>query len=276
MIPICYSANRRIFHGIVLSVLSVLKYTKENVFIYLLTMDLTCIDERFKPITAEQTRVLNNIVQEYNPDNRVILLDCTKEFISEFGNSKNLKTGYTPYTIARLLLDKMYIPEKLIYIDVDTMCCSDIKQLYDIDVTGHELAMVLDKVGHIWVRPHYCNAGVLLLNMPEIKKTGLFVKARKLVNKRKLFMPDQSAINFNAKSKLILPYKFNEQRKIKPDTVIKHFCKGFKWYGPFFRLYNYKQWDRGQVHDKLGIHDFDDIYEIYDNLDKLYEFTKTD
>lgn len=272
MIPICYSANSKIFHGIVLSVLSVLKHTKESITIYLLTMDLTYINKSFKPISVEQAKVLDEIVKEYNSENSVILLDNTKEFIEYFAKSKNLKTGYTPYTITRLLLDLADVPQKLIYLDVDTMCCSDLAQLYNVDVEGYELAMVKDIVGHIWVRPSYCNAGVLLLNFTEIKKTGLFEKARKRVNKVKMFMPDQSAINFNAKRKKILPYKFNEQRAIKQDTVIKHFCKGFKWYGPFFKLYNYKQWDRSEVHNKLNIHDFDDIYELYDAYDKKYDF----
>lgn len=273
MINVCYSSNSKIFHGIVLSVLSMLQHVKESVTVYLLTMDLTHINPNFKPISKEQAAALEEIVKSYNPENAVVLIDATEKFIAEFSKSKNIKTGYTPYTITRLLLDLIdNIPKKVIHIDVDTMVCSDIKQLYDVDVDGWEVAMVKDIVGHHWVRPSYCNAGVILMNLEEIKKTGLFVKARKRVNKVKMIMPDQSAINFLAKRKKILPYKFNEQRTIKPDTVIKHFCKGFKWYGPFFTLYNYKQWDRDAVHEKLGIHDFDGVYEIYDKLDEKYSF----
>lgn len=271
-IPVCFSGNKRIFHGIVLSVLSILKNTKRSITVYILTMDLSYLNENFKAITKEQASALDKIVKKYNKDNAVIRFDNTKEFIEEFKKSKNLKTGYTPYTITRLLLDYADVPQKLLYIDVDTMCCSDLGQLYDIDVEGYEFAAVLDIVGHHWVRPTYCNAGVLLLNIAEMKKTGLFIKARKRVNKVKMFMPDQSALNFLCSKKMILPYKFNEQRAIKEDTVIKHFCKGFKWYGPFFRLYNYKQWDRKNVHEKLNIHDFDDIYELFDKLSEEYDF----
>ena len=272
MIPVCYSSNSKIFHGIVLSVLSMLKHTEDSITVYLLTMDLTHLNPNFKPISKEQAAALEEIVKLYNPENAVVLLDASEKFIAEFSKSKNIKTGYTPYTITRLLLDLEDVPQKLIYIDVDTMVCADIAELYEVDVEEYEVAMVKDIVGHHWIRPSYCNAGVILLNLEEIKKTGLFVKARKRVNKVKMFMPDQSAINFLAKRKKILPYKFNEQRSIKPDTVIKHFCKGFKWYGPFFKLYNYKQWNRTEVHEKLGIHDFDDIYEIYDKLDEKYSF----
>lgn len=271
-IPVVFSANRKIFSGIVYSVLSIIRYTPSPISVYILTMDLTHLNERFKPITAAQAEKLNNLVKVFNPESEVILLDKTKEFIEEFGKSKNLKNGFTPYAITRLLLDKCPVPEKVIYMDVDTMCCSDLKQLYDVDISEYEVGMVLDAVGHYWVRPSYCNSGVLLLNFKMINETGLFVKARKLVNKRRMFMPDQSAINFRAQRKLIMPRRFNEQRTIKEDTVIKHFCNYFKWYGPIFFVKKAKQWERDKVHDTLGITYFDDVYEMYDKYDAIYHF----
>ena len=57
--------------------------------------------------------------------------------------------------------------------------------------------------------------------------------------------------------------KFNEQRSVKPDTVIKHFNKGVK-HLPIPRSYNVKQWQVTKVHKKLKIFEFDDIYELYD------------
>lgn len=46
-------------------------------------------------------------------------------------------------------------------------------------------------------------------------------------------MPDQTALFLLGKKVLILPRKFNEQRKVKEDTVIKHFNKGVKYF-PLF------------------------------------------
>lgn len=274
VIHVCYSSNYKIFGGIVMSVLSILKNTPKILKVYLLTMDLTHMNEKFKPISKRQAAALDEVVKSYNPENSVVLLDETELFMREFSKSKNVKTGYTPYSMTRLLLDLLDVPDKLIYLDADTMCCSDLSQLYDVDLKDCEFAAALDIVGHFWVRYNYCNSGVLLLNFARIRETKLFEKARRRVVKRKMFMPDQSALNFLAKKKLYLPYKFNEQREIKPDTVVKHFCQGFKWYGPFFRLYNYKQWDREAVHGKLNIHDFDDIYELYDGLDEKYRFNE--
>lgn len=275
VLPIVYSSNNRIFHGIVLSVLSILKRTQNPIEVYLLTMDLTFLDPRFEAISQKQAKSLDDVVKSYNPANRVILLDATNEFLERLGKSKNLKTGFTPYTIMRLLLDIMPVPDKVIYLDVDTMCCADIKQLYDIDVSEYELAMVLDAVGRYWVRPTYCNAGVILLNIKEIRASHLFERAIAYVNKRKLFMPDQSAINFKAKRKLIIPRRFNEQRTIKDDTVVKHFCQYFKWYGPVFKLKNVKQWEFDKVHEILNIHDFDDVFDKFIELDKIYNFKQS-
>lgn len=78
-------------------------------------------------------------------------------------------------------------------------------------------------------------------------------------------MPDQSAIRKYVKDILILEDRFNEQRSIKPKTVVKHFNKGIKWF-PFFHIYNYKQWQIDNVHKKLKIFMFDDIYDQYKNL----------
>ena len=41
-----------------------------------------------------------------------------------------------------------------------------------------------------------------------------------------MIMPDQSALDRLTSSKLLLPRKFNEQRSLRKDTVIKHFNKG--------------------------------------------------
>ena len=44
----------------------------------------------------------------------------------------------TPYTLLRLYMDGIErFPDKVIYLDIDTMCASDIAQLYDIDLSGY-------------------------------------------------------------------------------------------------------------------------------------------
>ena len=265
-IPICYCGNKRIFGGIFMSVLSILESCSEPLEIILLTMDLSDKNPTYIPFTEEQRLLLEKTLKGYNAESTARIIDVTALQHKYFDKAKNQKNSYTPYASIRLFLDELDVPEKLIYLDADIMLAKSIKELYDVDIKNYEFAAVKDIVGSRFFPKQYCNSGVLLLNLKTIKETGLFTKAKDLVKKRALMMPDQSALNMRCIAKLVLPYRFNEQRAIKEDTVIKHFCMGYKWHGILLKSYNYKQWHRKEVHEELGIFCFDRIYEIYDKI----------
>ncbi len=264
MINVCYCCNRRIFHGVVLSAISVAMRASDALTIYLLTMDLTDVGESFSPITGEQADVLEKILKNYNEASEVKLTDCTDLYRKNMLGGKNESSGYTPYMFLRLFLDRIEgMPSKMLYLDADVMALADIAELYDIDVNDVELAAVLDKVGHFWITEQYFNSGVLLLNLDKIRESGLFKKCVDFCRERKLIMCDQSALNKFVTDKKILPYKYNEQRDIQEDTVIKHFCKGFIWY-------DFKQWERETVKKKFGDDIFKEEYEAFDRFDEMY------
>lgn len=269
MIPIVFSGNKRIFEGLLLSVMSLADKTENPLQVFVLTMDLSDENPNFLPFSDEQISLLNEVVKKKNPESVVIKVDLTKEYKEHLQKGKNHKNGYTPFATLRLLLDLVpNIPDKMIYLDVDTMCCSEIKELYDINVDDYDFASTKDYMGRFWINRNYCNSGVMLLNMKKIKEDRLFEKCRKRVFSHKMLMPDQTALNKYGKKKY-LPFKFNEQRKIKPDTVVKHFCKGIVFFLPFgFHIYNIKQWEREKVHKKLKIYQFEHLYEEVDNLKK--------
>ena len=273
-ISICYSGNRRVFPGLLLSVLSLAQYTARPLHVYVLSMDVHEQDPSFVPFTQNQVDILTHVLQEKNPQSRAELIDVTELYRRTLLESKNSQNYYTPYTLLRLYLNDLSgLPDKLIYLDIDTMCASDIGQLYDIDIEGYEYAAALDCMGRFWIHPRYCNAGILLLNLTEIRRTRLFERAREYLLTHKLVMPDQTALHRLSKRRKYLPRRFNEQRNLHADTVIKHFCRGIKFF-PFFHLYNYKQWEREKVHKKLKIFYFDDLYARYDALAEqfnLYE-----
>lgn len=266
MIQICYCGNKRIFKGVLLSVMSLIKNTDEPLDILLCTMNLEEVNPLYVPFTEEQRALVDRLLKEKNPESCARIVDMTKTYAENVKDGVNQKNMYTPYAYIRLLLDFYETEDKLIYIDADVMSNSDIKELYSVDVSDYEFAASLDKMGHFWINKNYCNSGVLLLNMKKIRETGLFARSREMIKTKRLVMPDQSALNELAEAKLILPYKFNEQRDIKEDTVLKHFCKGFRFFGIIPKLYNYKQWEIDKVHKYLKIHEFDEIYEEYGKL----------
>ena len=271
-VHVCYGGNRAVFPQILLSVLSIVNHTESAVVVHIFTMDLREVDPRFTPLTENQRNIIEQVMRQRNDSSRAYLVDAGEEYRRNLMGGKNEKGFYTPYALLRLLFDKFDLPDKLIYLDTDTMCCGDIVKLWNYDVSGYEFGAVKDYEGSFWINRHYCNSGVLLMNMQECRRTDLLARVRRRVMSRRMFMPDQSSLNKLAKKKLYLPRAFNEQRSIRKDTVIKHFCRGMKWYGPFFKLYNYKQTDRKNVHEKLHIYCFDDIYAQYDELKQKYDF----
>ena len=274
-ISVCYSGNRRVFPGLLLSVLSLVKHTDRPLQIFILSMDMHEANPAFLPFSQAQLDVLEHVVQKKNAASRVIYIDLSDQYRATLARGKNTANFYTPYAQLRTFLGEIEnLPDKLIYLDIDTMCLSDIGQLYDIDIEDYEYAAVRDHMGKFWVSPTYCNSGVLLLNLPRLRETKLLQRCHDYIATRRLVMPDQTALHRLHRARLILPRRFNEQRAPRKDTVIKHFCRGIRWF-PFFYIYNYKQWERDNVHKKLKLFCFDDLYEEYDLLMAQYPEANT-
>ena len=110
------------------------------------------------------------------------------------------------------------------------------------------------------IKFNYINSGVLLLNLKKIRETNLFKNARKMCQNDKMFMPDQSSLNKLASGKKIQKRKYNEQRKLKKDTVFQHFTTSFRLF-PIFHKVTIKPWNIEDVHNRLKIFEYDDIIE---------------
>lgn len=265
MINLLFAGNVKVFDGILTCLLSAFMRsdTSEPVAAYVLTMDVSRIKEDYTPITDRQIEILSEAARSFNPDNRVVKIDVTSNYEAEFAHCPNEDAYCSPYTLLRLFADEVDIPaDKLLYLDADLMFNRDIHTLYDIDVTDVEYAAARDRYGKMLVSPNYVNGGVMLFNMNEVKKTGLLVKARRLIQTRKLPFADQSAIIRSTSRKKMLPQRFNNQKKLKKDTVILHFSKRL-FYFPYPHTDNIKQWHVDRVHKVFGYSCFDDVYDKY-------------
>lgn len=262
-IPILFAGNVKVFDGMVISLLSIVKHHAGALDIFLLTMDLRDIDPAFAPITESQRAYLQDICRGKNPESTVTLLDAGGLYRETLLNSPNEQNRYTPYTLLRLFADRIpELPEKLIYLDTDTVANGDIAQLYEQDLAGAECAGVRDRYGCHFFGINYINAGVLLLDLAKIRETGLFRKALDACARKKIFLSDQTVINRYAKKKKILPRRFNEQKDLHPDTVVRHFSMTIIWL-PKFRTQNIKPWQVDDVHNVLHTTAFDDILSDY-------------
>lgn len=270
---ILFSGNVKVFDGMLTCMLSIFKRTnsKEPYNFYIFTMDVSHIKQDYIPVSDKQVEFLQQIAKDYNPDNLVTKIDVTDIYMEEFDNCPNENAYCSPYTLLRLFADKIpEIPDKLLYLDVDILFNREPELLYDVDVEGYEYAAARDHYGKYLLNPNYINAGVLLFNMKEIRKTGLFEKARHLIKTKKLLFADQDAVYRSTTRKKMLPQKYNDQKFLHKTTIVRHFSKRL-FYLPYPHTDNIKQWEVGKIHRVFGYDQFDDILFEYIYLKRKFE-----
>ena len=179
----------------------------------------------------------------------------------------NKDTLFTPYCMLRLYSDLVDLPSKILYLDTDVLAYRSFKDFYDINNTNYELVGVLDYYGsHVYkknpFKKDYLNSGVLLFNLDLLKKEDILNKARKMCATKKMLLPDQSALNILCKHKLIVDRKYNEQKAMQSDTVLRHFTTTFKFF-PRIKTQKVKPWQINRMHDVLNCHEFDWLLDEY-------------
>lgn len=123
-----------------------------------------------------------------------------------------------PIAFARVYLVDLLPPDvnKVLYLDADTLIKLDLKSLYDIDLDGKIVGMVLDQASRL---PHfkkislnYCNSGVILFNTQLWKKRNITNKI--LVENKKFSYEfiEQDLFNYILKNDIkCLDSRFNHQ-----------------------------------------------------------------
>ena len=209
-----------------------------------------------------------------NKKSFVKLIDATEVFVKNLPR-KNMGSYFTPASMLRLYLAKMPELKKLdriLYLDYDVVCRKDLKEFYYQSLDQIEAVGALDIYGQHFYRYHglfnkdYMNSGVMLFNIPECLKTGMFDRAIKLCGEKKMFLADQAALNKAITRRKIADRKYNEQaERPKKDTVLHHFSNNFKFW-PFFRVQKVKSFEIDKIHQVLQIYEYDDILALYQRL----------
>lgn len=270
MINILMAGNKRVFDGILIAALSIIKNCAKPINLYVLTMDLSNMHESYQPLSEAQVKYIEGVLKAVNPESKASRIDATSEYLKEMEHSPNNFDAYTPYAFLRLFADRIEsLPNKILYLDTDVVAFGDVGELFDIDVSDYEFAGALDYYGRWFYNPRYVNSGVMLLNLDNIRKSGLFRNTLKMCATKKIFLADQTALNKLCKRKLIIDRKFNEQKKMRENTVIRHFSKTIKFF-PYFHTQNIKPWQVEKVQNILKIHEFDDVFEDYQSHLKNY------
>ena len=231
MINLLYAGNDRVFDGLLFSLVSLTKHTKEPIHAYILTMDLTNQNKDWKPIPKRQIDILNNAIKKANPQNTIETIDVTEMYLSKLDGGANSKNTFTPYAMLRLFapeLKELNNIDKILYLDADTIINNDISVLYNEDISNFEAGVVRDILPrNRWYFHNYFNSGMMLINLTKVRETKAFEKSVELSYTKKMFFTDQDALNKNIKKRKMLNYKYNWFRKhckYYDDIVVHHFC----------------------------------------------------
>ena len=177
-----------------------------------------------------------------------------------FSNAST-KKRITKETYYRLFAP-LFLPEsvdRVLYIDPDTVVINSLKDFYYTDFGSNVIVGAKHFTGliDIWNRkrlfmrksPRYINAGVILMNIEELRKDFSPERIHKVVAKKlpRLFLADQDALNilYDGKIKVYDEYKINLDERafsrklkemsleealemVKSSTMIIHYDGKFK------------------------------------------------
>ena len=107
-----------------------------------------------------------------------------------------------------------------------------------------------------------------LTNPAEIKIDN--EKARQWIKRKKLVFADQSALIRSTTKRKVISQRFNDQKFLHKNTVIRHFSKRLFWL-PYPHTDNIKQWHIERVHKVFKYHNFDDILSEYTDLKNKFD-----
>ncbi|MCD7736822.1 MAG: hypothetical protein LUI07_07675 [Lachnospiraceae bacterium] len=264
---VLYCGDKNIEDGLVISVLSLMRNVSEPLHIFVMTMNLTYKTKHMLPVSGETISYLDDRLKKQNEKSSAVRIDATELFRAA-PPLANMETRFTPCCMLRLYADQIpELPERILYLDNDVVCRKGFVGFYYQDLSDYELAGVPDYYGKWFFRRNllhmdYMNSGVLLLNLAYIRETGLFARCRDLCSEKRMFMPDQTAINKLADRKKLCSRVYNEQRRLHEETVFQHFTTSFRFF-PWLHTLTVKPWQIDQVHEKLKLHEYDDILQEY-------------
>ena len=197
MINILMAASDNMYDGLELVICSTMAHNK-NVHFYIMTMNIQLQLEdgfhRFYRISDEHEKELRKIVKYYDKNSDITIIYTEECYSKNLEGNINEKSTFTPFTDLRLLAD-ILLPDihNCLYLDCDVSVQSDLSEMYkyytsqDCEYAAYKIPEACDYEGEMV-------AGVLILNLDKIKKTGFLKKARKNIFKYKYTFPDQMAL----------------------------------------------------------------------------------
>lgn len=160
----------------------------------------------------------------------------------------NWNTQWTYMTLIRLMFCEMFPDlDRVLYLDVDIIVDQCIEELWDDKMQGIYIAGCVES-GKSTDKLTYLNAGVLMMNLAEMRKDNIDPKMWEVINTRKLKYPDQDVLNLicgNKKRILSPTYNSNSFTKLVENCKIFHYAAIRNWWMPYAMMWEdyWKKYD---------------------------------
>ena len=157
----------------------------------------------------------------------------------------NYRSAWTYMALMKLALDEVLDEKRVLWLDVDTIVEDDAGPLLEMDLEGKALAAVEEpRRGRHPFR--YFNAGVMLMDLEKLWKSGKSREMRELVNAQRLDYPDQDAVNLVCQT-CIRPVSADwnacKWTMNVPGPCIRHYAADKEyWEQEGFREYADREW----------------------------------
>ncbi|MBQ8167968.1 glycosyltransferase family 8 protein [bacterium] len=206
MINICFSSDNNYAQHLGVTLASLLENNKTEV-IRVFVLD--------GGITEENKNNILKLKEKYAFE--IVFLNIDKSLFDKCPAGK--KNHVTLATYYRLLLSEI-CPEvdKILYLDVDLIIRSNIKELFETDIEDYYFAGVSDCEEHINAPrlglKTYCNAGVILLNLKKWRTENITEKFFDWIEKNssRIVLHDQDILNATLQEHILkLDKKWNVQ-----------------------------------------------------------------
>ncbi len=236
-------SNERYFPGLYCAVASALSHLDPTREVDLMVLD--------GGISETSRKVLSHLLTRFGKSGRLKFVPIDESIF----RGATLGPGRSHMTYCRILLPHLLDVPRLIYLDCDVLVFRDLSELFDLELSpGKILAAVPDSetltlgddsrtiagAMNLPADGRYFNAGVMLLNLDELRKANFTEKSLEFFNSWRGHYRfwDQSAFNFLLHGRIEeLPehwnrasWRFDEQDDNSLDCVL-HYTTSAPWLG---------------------------------------------
>lgn len=236
VIPIFFALDSQYVPLATVTITSLIENSSEN------------LDYRIYIIYSNISRDEQDVISSLATKNVSISFICVSESLKRFENLLFTRDYYSNATYYRFLIPELFPQyDKGIYLDSDIILTRDISELFSVELNNNYLAAITDDViTEIQIfseysedflkipKKQYFNAGVLLMNLQEMRRVSFLNKVISLMKKVKFRVAqDQDYLNVICKNKVVyLDALWNvtplENKDKSKTPYIIHFKINFK------------------------------------------------